>query len=96
MSWDTYNFGKITGIIISKEHVIGRHMAKGLAQWKDEKYDLKIHWFKQPWNTKENHCVMENWQDMVVSHVQRNYEWYLVLYYDDRFILHDDVPIVVI
>ncbi len=96
MSWDTYNFNKITGIIISKEHVIGRHMAKGLAQWKDEKYDLKIHWFKQPWNTKENPCVMENWQVMVVSHVQRNYEWYLVLYYDDRFILHDDVPIVVI
>ena len=69
MSWDTYNFGKITGIIISKEHVVGRHMAKGLGQWKDEKYDLKIHWFKQPWNIKENPCVMENWQVMVVSHV---------------------------
>ena len=69
MSWDTCNFGKITGIIISKEHVIGRHMAKGLGQWKDEKYDLKIHWFKQPWNIKENPCVMENWQVMVVSHV---------------------------
>jgi len=69
MSWDTHNFGKITGIIISKEHVTGRHMAKGLGQWKDEKYDLKIHWFKQPWNIKENPCVMENWQVMVVSHV---------------------------
>jgi hypothetical protein len=70
MSWETYaeTQGR-TGIVLSKMHVKERHMAKGLSQWRDEKYDLIIHWFKKPFNIHVNPCVMENWQVMVVSHV---------------------------
>ena len=70
MSWEDQSRFNATGIILSKEYFKGKHMAKGLSQWKEEKYDLKIHWFKKPhYGASENPCVMENWQVMVVSHV---------------------------
>ena len=70
MSWETHHRHVATGVVLSKEHVIGRHMAKGLSQWRDEKYDLKIHWFKKPYfvSPNQNTSTVENWQVMVVSH----------------------------
>ena len=70
MSWETYaEVQGRTGIVLSKEHIKERHMAKAVSTWKDERYDIFVHWFKKPYNITENPCCLQNWQIMVVSHV---------------------------
>jgi len=66
---------KAQGIVLSKEHYTGEHMAKCLSQKKKERYDVKIYWIgdrvpQQRWaDTKPKRVqIRENWELMVISH----------------------------
>jgi len=65
----------IHGIVIGKKHVKVRHYAKVLSQWKEQRYDIVVHWLCKEkaipslsWKeTPKRLQVRENWELMVVS-----------------------------
>ena len=67
----------IHGIVIGKKHIKEKHHAKLLSQWKEERYDIVVHWLcREPlvpcasWKGPiERLQVRESWELMVVSHV---------------------------
>jgi hypothetical protein len=68
----------VHGIVIGKKYVKERHEAKILGGYKDERYDIVIHWTcKEPaiprpggsYRAKpERLQLRQNWELMVVSH----------------------------
>ena len=66
----------IHGIVIGKKYVQEKHRAKILSQWKEERYDIVVHWLckeayipRPDWKAPRTRLqVRENWELMVVSH----------------------------
>ena len=66
------------GLVLAKQHVRANHNAKVLGGWKDERYDVTVHWFDGPRPRgvmggvdmrKPNPEQLQNWEIMLVSHV---------------------------
>ena len=68
----------IHGIVIGTKHVEERHRAKILSQWKEQRYDIVVHWLckeahipRADWKAARSRLqVRENWELMVVSHAE--------------------------
>jgi hypothetical protein len=70
--------GSVYGIVIGKKYVKERHEAKILGGYKDERYDIVVHWTcKEPaiprpggsYRVKpERLQLRQNWEIMLVSH----------------------------
>jgi len=68
--------GSVHGIVIGKKYVKGRHTAKILGGYKDERYDIIVHWTckeraipRTLYHEKpERLQLRQNWEIMVVSH----------------------------
>jgi hypothetical protein len=68
--------GSVHGIVIGKKYVKERHIAKVLGGFKDERYDVVVHWTcketaiprRRSGNSGERLQVHQNWELMVVSH----------------------------
>jgi len=66
----------IHGIVIEKKYVKERHTAKILGGYKDERYDVIVHWTckeaaipRKRWGDNSHRLqVRQNWELMVVSH----------------------------
>ncbi len=66
----------VHGIVIGKKYVKERHAANVLGGYKDERYDIVVHWIckesaiprRRNGNTGERLQVHQNWELMVVSH----------------------------
>jgi len=66
----------VHGLVIGKKYVKERHAAKILGGYKDERYDVIVHWtckeaaipHRRGVNTGERLQVHQNWELMVVSH----------------------------
>jgi hypothetical protein len=67
----------IHGIVIEKKYVKGRHAAKILGGYKNERYDVIVHWtckeavIPRQWNIGNAYGrlqVRQNWELMLVSH----------------------------
>mgnify|MGYP003141469156 FL=1 len=62
------------GLVLAKEYVKERHVANMLSVWKDERYDVTVHWFKtpRPHAGKPSSKVRthQSWEIMVISHVE--------------------------
>ena len=66
----------IHGIVIGKKYVKERHPAKILGGYKDERYDIVVHWICKeamiPRNSyrgdRDRLQIRQNWELMVISH----------------------------
>ncbi len=63
------------GLVLAKEHVVERHKANMLGVWKEERYDIVVHWLKNPRphnGSKPQPKVRkhQSWEIMVVSHAR--------------------------
>ena len=66
----------VEGLVLSKEYVKEKHMAKTLCQEKEERYDIVVHWFgrvptyygRPGEDTKKNPQKRQNWEIMVKLH----------------------------
>jgi hypothetical protein len=66
----------IHGLVIEKKHVKERHAAKILGGYKNERYDIIVHWTckdtdiprKQHADNSHRLQVRQQWELMVVSH----------------------------
>jgi hypothetical protein len=67
--------GSVHGIVIGKKYVKERHVAKILGGYKDERYDVIVHWTckaaaiprRRNGNSGERLHVCQNWELMLVS-----------------------------
>ena len=68
----------IHGLVIGTKYVKERHTAKVLGGYKNERYDIVVHWIckeaaiprRRNGNTGERLQLHQNWELMVVSHTE--------------------------